>query len=90
MTSSQLVTFLDELAGLPCVEAAGWRVREKRFSQERYGARNQEIRRRYQAGEGSYGILAIDYGLKRSAIGKIVRAGRKKCVQRTKGHTSQG
>jgi hypothetical protein len=74
-----LQQLLDELAGHPAVEASGWRVREKRLGQERYAARNCEIRQRHEKGE-SYGQLGIAFGLTPSGIAKVVQRGRVKSV----------
>jgi hypothetical protein len=86
MPPAAIDVFLDELAGLQAVADAGWRVRRRRVGVERYPQRNAEIRQRNTEGQ-SCGQLALDYGLTRSAISKIVRAGRKKCVHSTNGHT---
>jgi hypothetical protein len=86
MTPAVLDAFFQELSGLQCVADSDWRVRRRRTGVERYPERNAQIRARNAEGR-SYGQLALDFGLSRSAIGKIVRAGRKMCVHRTNGHT---
>ena len=86
----QLWDLFDRLAGRPEVAAAGWRLAERRLSAERYPRRNAEIRRRKAEGR-SYGQLARDYGLSRSRIGKIVRAGRQKVCPSNQGtHLARG
>lgn len=77
LPSAQLWDLFDRLAGRPEVVAAGWRLSERRPRAERYPARNAEIRRRKAEG-WSYGQLALHYGLSRSAVVRIVRAGRRK------------
>ncbi len=79
MTRTELVAFLDTLAGLPRIEEAGWRVREKQTRGERFPTRNAKIRERARNGE-SYGQLALAFGLTSSAVAKIVQRGRKKSM----------
>jgi hypothetical protein len=74
-----LSRLLDALAGMQQVQDAGWRLQERRESIERLAVRNDEIRRRHSAG-ATYGMLAAQFGVTRSAIAKVCQRGRKKCT----------
>lgn len=73
MTADELAHFLDALAGMPRVEAAGWRVRERRLSPERFPERNRKIR--LLAKRLSYGQVAKMFGMSRSSVAKICQRG---------------
>lgn len=69
----------ERLIGRPEVLDAGYTVRERRRTPDRFPERNAEIRQRHRAGE-SYGQLALAYGLSASGIAKIVQRGRRKSL----------
>lgn len=74
-----LWSYFDQLVGRPEVSAIGWRIVEKRLSQEKYPERNAEILDRHDKGE-SYNDLAPEYGLSPSGIAKICQRAREKAV----------
>jgi hypothetical protein len=82
MTPGTLAGFLDELGGLQVVADVGYRIRRRRGGVERYPQRNAEVRKRHAEGR-SYGELAMDYGLSRSGIARIVQVGKSVRAERT-------
>lgn len=75
LDDAALDRLLDALAGSRRVEDAGWRVRERRESPERYPERNAKVR--LLAKRLSYGQIARKLGMSRSAVAKVVQRGRR-------------
>lgn len=78
MTAAELAAFLDALAGSPRVAAAGWRVRERRASAERFPERNRQIRT--LARRLSYAQIGRMLGMTRLAVRNIVKRARENSV----------
>ncbi|HTU21804.1 MAG TPA: hypothetical protein VMG10_27445 [Gemmataceae bacterium] len=79
LPAAQLREHLEGLVGRPEVADAQMHIGERRFSAERYPERNAAIRQQH-AKKHTYGELALDFGLSRAAIAKIVQRGRRKSV----------
>jgi hypothetical protein len=66
-----LADFLDGLSGLPCVEAAGRRVCERKLSSEKFPQRNRKIRE--LAKRLSYAQIGRLLGMSRYAVRNVVK-----------------
>jgi len=79
---SLLWHFFDRLVGRSQIAAAGWRVRERRLSTERFPQRNDEIERLHRRGL-TPGQIAQDLGMSRDAVKQVLRRRRKRWVRET-------